>query len=737
MSNYSYAASARRLMLTAAVMLILVLCVGTVSYAQSTVTGTVTRGGIPCPNVRVVITDDITYSSGRTGADGTYTIEGSPMGISRVIFNAVNAVPKIIYNVDILANPIQNADLQYGYTPLVDDFSSAEVDTTNRWSFFNAYPYPDASAPDSTVSITSQGWLQITASRKRGGIKSITTFPSIAAFECTIPQKATTGYMQQGMGIKGASSDLTQLICIEDQASSSVTVPYINCCYGTDSTSNPSKVWSPTSMYWGSAYQYPCRLTILRTMDDYDYFINGTWLAEKTFFMNIADNAYLYLYGISSSSTSTALTNAFFDDVRAGAGLAIAATTVSGAKTTSEGDMVTIPEAVVTASFPGCFWIENTDRSSGIKVICNASSVAGENNSPAIGDKVLVSGKIIKSNSEISIYADNIVYTGRVTPPAPVGITGKVAAECNKAGAAAQGLFVKIAGNITHVDTDATNYVTGYCLDDGSGVVTTVGLQQYKGIYVIMDPAFKYTTDDIKENDFQIVSGPLTIYANSGVPVPAVKSIPVVEPAAFKSYNDFFYSSTSALAANNSTCTAKSGLSKCYLIDYATGKALPVNVALTSSGLRPETTGGPTAFATGTDAYNIFNGKVNTYGGLIHIDSNVTNWFAELEFSGLNPGSLYTFACTGAKSSTTTGVSAIYTISGARSFINSSSSGAVMSADGYSTTITNVSNMTNGFIAKWSSIQPSVDGRFKLRVVSTSPSSSTGYPLTAFMLQKQ
>ena len=91
--------------------------------------------------------------------------------------------------------------------------------------------------------------------------------------------------------------------------------------------------------------------------------------------------------------------------------------TVAAAKAYPAGTLVALSEKVVTAAFDGHFYVEEPDRSSGIKVV---SELVVE-----VDDEVDVTGVLGISDGERQINAGNVVALGiAAEPPSPIGIRG-------------------------------------------------------------------------------------------------------------------------------------------------------------------------------------------------------------------------------------------------------------------------------------------------------------------------
>lgn len=142
--------------------------------------------------------------------------------------------------------------------------------------------------------------------------------------------------------------------------------------------------------------------------------------------------------------------------------------------------------STVTRSIP-CFYIQESDRSSGIRVIAGPAT---DNPAPQIGvspgDLVTVSGVLSTINGERTIgyltaegQPRGVTYavTGSGPPPAPLfmrvsnlggGGLGPTSGAADGAGANNVGLLVRVAGRVLATDTDPRGVRVLY-VDDGSG----------------------------------------------------------------------------------------------------------------------------------------------------------------------------------------------------------------------------------------------------------------------------
>ena len=157
--------------------------------------------------------------------------------------------------------------------------------------------------------------------------------------------------------------------------------------------------------------------------------------------------------------------------------------TIGDLRAGPRGRMVSMSGKVVTGtfmdeSFVPFFYIEEPDRSAGIKVASNAIV--------STGDLVDVDGIMQVKSGEKQIIASSVTATPGGTPPRPVGVTNATMAS-GFAGSAAetQGLLVTAYGKVTWVDPvqnffyidDGTGYLDGTTHDPGSGPEPNRGIR--------------------------------------------------------------------------------------------------------------------------------------------------------------------------------------------------------------------------------------------------------------------
>ncbi len=158
---------------------------------------------------------------------------------------------------------------------------------------------------------------------------------------------------------------------------------------------------------------------------------------------------------------------------------------VSGAKSATSGTPLNVEDAIVTAAFDDCFYLEAKDRSSGIRVESSDSLLQ-------VGDTAFVSGlTMVDSNGEKCLVPNFIMRTG-IGSIGPVGMTHKTLGGGDwqfdpATGTGQQGIFGSFGSNNVGLLTRVWGRVTAcgrqdwFYLDDGSGVQDGTGTI---GVYV-------------------------------------------------------------------------------------------------------------------------------------------------------------------------------------------------------------------------------------------------------------
>lgn len=204
----------------------------------------------------------------------------------------------------------------------------------------------------------------------------------------------------------------------------------------------------------------------------------------------------------------------------------------------------------------------------------------------------------------------------------------------------------------------------------------------------------------------------------------------VYHSSTFTSYNDLSWGAGQIYSniTTHTTSEGGDGSGGGQLLDYATG--LPTGVTFSIQGgswLGAAHVAQGRSPNPGTDAYDVFNGKVDLEGVLSYDAGDLL-----LTFSNLNAAAAYELVVCGSREAyadrfTTT------VIEGAVSFTNRSTSGAeVGGAAGERTRILNGSNTAAGLVARYSEIRTGDDGSFALRVPA---SPDPRYYLNALMLR--
>ncbi|MBN1674123.1 MAG: lamin tail domain-containing protein [Kiritimatiellae bacterium] len=187
----------------------------------------------------------------------------------------------------------------------------------------------------------------------------------------------------------------------------------------------------------------------------------------------------------------------------------------------------------------------------------------------------------------------------------------------------------------------------------------------------------------------------------------------------FEAYNDLCWSNGQTAANITLLTRGQTG----FLVDYNNGQTTPVRLTINDGGGGPYPEQGVPP-ASGTDAYGVFNGKVDC-AGLVSYGTDLT-----LQVDYLDPELRYELVLFGNRGvSTYTDRLTTYTISGVDGFSNESTSGAGP-ADA-ATVICNGWNTQNGYVARYTNIDPGADGAFSV----TLSDSATRFYLNALMLK--
>ncbi|MBL7153244.1 MAG: lamin tail domain-containing protein, partial [Phycisphaerae bacterium] len=213
------------------------------------------------------------------------------------------------------------------------------------------------------------------------------------------------------------------------------------------------------------------------------------------------------------------------------------------------------------------------------------------------------------------------------------------------------------------------------------------------------------------------------------------------------SYNDCIFEGDQHKGGNVTTYGIGSGFggeTSGPLLDQVTGEPTGVTASFEESGgvnWQSEASNGGSDCAAGTDAYNTFAAFADMTGVVYYGSSS--GWWVDLTFTGLDPGTEYTFATSAARNRYSNPDRwARYTIGGADTFTNASStwpgSGVyeIPGSGGQSVRFNTGDNHDDGYVARWTGIRAS-DGTFKVRVEPDpdNPSGHKAYAFDVFMLK--
>lgn len=135
----------------------------------------------------------------------------------------------------------------------------------------------------------------------------------------------------------------------------------------------------------------------------------------------------------------------------------------------------------------------------------------------------------------------------------------------------------------------------------------------------------------------------------------------------------------------------------------------------------------------GTDAYMVFDGKVDFSGSILGQSEN-PGWFMEIAFSNLNPEKKYTFVGSAFQNIEDSSLISVCTIQGAYAFTNNSSDG-IYYKNGNVAKFYPSDNSNEGYVVRWDDIVPGADGQFVIRT-EAEPGANGGLPLQGFMLMQ-
>jgi hypothetical protein len=240
-----------------------------------------------------------------------------------------------------------------------------------------------------------------------------------------------------------------------------------------------------------------------------------------------------------------------------------------------------------------------------------------------------------------------------------------------------------------------------------------------------------------------IVNNPVGPAVTSAV---ATLTVNTTSGAGFVAYNDLAWA-TGQLTSNITTITSPNGgsglPSSGQLIDYATGLSTPVTLTVTGGSFSGDSQAGHGANpVSGTDAHSLFNGKVSGLGAISYIDQAGSSLV--LTFTGLDSSKDYDLAFYAHRDKYDWSRASLVTLSGQDSFTNTSSvatdnpneSGGVLFTGPNDTSTRLPADNDNGYVARFSNIDPGSDGRVVLTISFDGTTPFTGKYGSAVRLQE-
>ena len=198
-------------------------------------------------------------------------------------------------------------------------------------------------------------------------------------------------------------------------------------------------------------------------------------------------------------------------------------------------------------------------------------------------------------------------------------------------------------------------------------------------------------------------------------------------------YNDCSWQSDQ-INTNITTLTCNTDTAGLLLKNYATGANTVVTAGvnvLTNHTAYPANGNYTNA---GTDAYNTFYGKASMVGVINY--NTTTGWYIDVILTGLDPAKTYTFITSVNRADASMTWNSKFTISDVDAATNASTSGVTPIND-YSVSFNAGYNTVNGYVARWTGIQPGADGDFTVRSEHANSGDYYGYGPGVFMLAEE
>ena len=216
----------------------------------------------------------------------------------------------------------------------------------------------------------------------------------------------------------------------------------------------------------------------------------------------------------------------------------------------------------------------------------------------------------------------------------------------------------------------------------------------------------------------------------------AVVTVTVSADIGFTAYNDCSPGDpTPANTTQFEPEAAKTGI----LRDFDSGLATPVTITLAAANVSYRTKRENAAIATGTDCYNVFNGKV-PFNNCLAYKSGAGPWWATVTFTGLDPAKEYEFVTSCDRANNTKdypGRHTKFTISGVDSCVEASTPGVIVTNANMSVIFDTGYNTVNGYVARWRKIRCGEDGSFTVKAEDgAGPTPNKSYGFDGIMLRE-
>lgn len=222
-----------------------------------------------------------------------------------------------------------------------------------------------------------------------------------------------------------------------------------------------------------------------------------------------------------------------------------------------------------------------------------------------------------------------------------------------------------------------------------------------------------------------------TVSNSSGVSNPAPVAV-----SNWTAYNDAMWDGANESYNNTySTNSPKTGLNGPLMTTNGEILTAAVSFNTASAVTLASVTVPSVALPPGTDAYNLFNGKV----GL----NNVADWasgFVTMSLTGLDTSKQYTVALFCSRLSDSPSYTdrwTVVTLSGADAYVNNSSAGAVKLTTSAANDTTRLSSaLAQGLVARYDGVRPGSDGAVSFSLTGTGTNGQSHGYLNAFMVQE-